>query len=335
MTEQEQLALLEGVDENTVVFDSVEKAMAVLGDKKFQKIMVSVSGGADSDILIDLCSKIRKDLIYVWYNTGMEYQATKDHLRYLEERYGIEIIRVRADKPVPLAVKTYGYPFLSKQIAMYIGRLQKYGFKFEDKPFEELYKEYPKCKSALRWWCNKWGEKSSFNINRWKYLKEFLIENPPAFRISDGCCTGAKKNTSHNYRKQNHIDLVITGVRKAEGGARAGISNCFTDSRTDGAVFRPIFWYRGSDREWYEERFDIRHSKCYWMYKLDRTGCVGCPFGRNWEHELEVVKQYEPRLHKLCQNVFGRSYEYTREYWKFRKHKEAEAKGYEQLSLFD
>ena len=35
-------------------------------------------------------------------------------------------------------------------------------------------KEYPKCKCALQWWCNEKGEKSSFNINRNKLLKEFI-----------------------------------------------------------------------------------------------------------------------------------------------------------------
>lgn len=336
MTEQEQFALLESVSENTTIFDAYEKAFAVLEDDRARTVCASISGGADSDIVLDMCTRIRKDIEYVWFNTGLEYQATKDHLKYLEKKYGIKIHRVRAVVPVPKGVKTYGYPFISKKVSEYIGRLQKHGFKFEDRPFAELYEEYPNCKGALRWWCNEFGDNSRWNINRHKFLKEFLVENPPTFPISDGCCKGAKKDTAKVFHKGVKCDISVIGTRKAEGGARASTSSCFTGSYDAGtAVFRPIFWFSDSDKEWYEKNFDVRHSACYWQYSLGRTGCVACPFGKNWEHELEVAKQYEPKLYKACTNVFAPSYEYTRAYWKFRKHKEAEAKGYEQLSLFD
>lgn len=335
MTEQEQFALLESVSDNTTVFDAYEKAFAVLGDDRARTVCASISGGADSDIVLDMCTRIRKDIEYVWFNTGLEYQATKDHLKYLEKKYGIKIHRVRAVVPVPKAVREYGYPFIGKTEAEHIGRLQRHGFDFVDGSFEELYRKYPRCKAALKWWCNEWGEGSRFNISRWKYLKEFMIENPPTFPISNKCCQGAKKDTAHKYVSENGIDLTLIGTRKAEGGARAAKNTCFTENKGSGAIFRPIFWFKDSDKEWYERNFDVRHSACYWQYSLGRTGCVACPFGKNWEHELEVAKQYEPKLYKACKNVFAPSYEYTRAYWKFRKHKEAEAKGYEQLSLFD
>ena len=318
------------------MFDACEKAIAVLEDDRAREISVSVSGGADSDLIVDMVTKIRPDAKFVWFNTGMEYEATKRHLGYLENRYGIKIKRIRANYPVPLAVRKFGYPVFAKQVSEYAGRLQRHGFDWSDRPFEELLAEYPKCKSALRWWCNEKGDGSRFNIAQWKYLKEFMMQNPPTFPISTGCCKGAKKDTAHDFMKRHKSNLAITGERKYEGGARGGTSSCFTGAYDNGsAVFRPIFWLKDSDKEEYERIFDIRHSECYWGYGLRRTGCVGCPFGRNWEHELEVAKQYEPKLYKACTKVFAPSYEYTRAYWKFRKHKEAEAKGYEQLSLFD
>lgn len=310
--------------------------MAVLENDRAREVCASVSGGADSDIVIDIVSRIRKDIKYVWFNTGMEYEATKRHLNYLEEKYGIKIERIRANVPVPLAVKRYGYPFLSKMVSEDTGRLQRNGFRFEDKPYEDLLSEYPNCKSSLKWWCNCKGGDSRFNIGKWKYLKDFMIENPPTFPISAGCCVGAKKSTAHDIHKNNNIDLTVTGERKSEGGARAGNSSCFTGAYDKGtAIFRPIFWFKNSDKEEYEQLNDIRHSECYWHYGLKRTGCVGCPFGRRWEQELEIARQYEPKLYKFCLNVFEPSYEYTRGYWKFRKQREAQERGYEQLSLFE
>lgn len=199
----------------------------------YPKIMVSVSGGADSDIVLDLVERIGyplSEVHYAFFDTGLEFAATKRHLEYLEQKYGITIERYRAKIPVPLGVKKYGVPFLSKKISNNIQRLQKHGFKWEDKPFEELYAKYPRCKSALRWWCNQWGEKSKLNISNRKWLKEFMIANPPDFPISSGCCDGAKKGTAKMVEKIINPDLSIQGVRKAEGGIRStAYKSCFDE----------------------------------------------------------------------------------------------------------
>ena len=62
------------------------------------KIMVSISGGSDSDIMLDMFEKLGYDegeVVYVWFDTGLEYDATRRHLTYLEQKYGIEIKRYR------------------------------------------------------------------------------------------------------------------------------------------------------------------------------------------------------------------------------------------------
>lgn len=111
-------------------------------------VACSISGGSDSDIMLDIVSKLDTDkkVHYVFFDTGIEMSATKKHLDYLENRYGIEIERVKAEVPVPVGVKKYGYPFISKDFSEMIMRLQNHGFKWEDKPYDELVKEYPNCK---------------------------------------------------------------------------------------------------------------------------------------------------------------------------------------------
>lgn len=207
-------------DKNETIVSNFIKAWSKINSPLYKKIICAISGGADSDIMLDICYKCDKDdkVEYVWFNTGLEYQATKDHLKYLENKYNIKIMSYKAIKPIPVTCKSYGQPFLSKRVSDMIGRLQKYNFKWEDKDFDELYKEYPKCKAALRWWCNNWGEDSQFNISRNKYLKEFMVQNPPTFLISDKCCKYAKKNVMKKCISENDYDLNIYGVRKSEGG---------------------------------------------------------------------------------------------------------------------
>ena len=81
--------------------------------------------------------------------------------------------------------------------------------------------------------------------------------------------------------------------------------------------YRPIFWYKNSDKEDYEKHYGIMHSRCYTDYGLKRTGCAGCPYGRDFEKELEIIREYEPRLFVAVNNIFGNSYEYTRKYKEF------------------
>ncbi len=312
--------VLKGCPKNSTVINNVIKTYHKINSDIYDKISCAISGGADSDVMLDICHKCdnNKKVVYVWCDTGLEYEATKKHLKYLEEKYGIEIIRTKAIKPIPTSCREYGQPFLSKRASDYISRLQRHNFDFTDGSFEELFKKYPKCKTALKWWCNEKGEGSSFNIQRNKWLKEFMIENPPQFNISDKCCKYAKKDVMKKYLKENPVDLHIVGLRKAEGGLRAtAYKSCFDNNIDTYDNYRPLFWYKDEDRLDYENSCDITHSDCYTRYGLKRTGCAGCPFGKDFEQELKIIEEYEPKLYKAVNNIFKDSYEYTRKYREF------------------
>ena len=56
----------------------------------------SYSGGSDSDIMLDLIERTRAmfelpPIKYVFFNTGLEMKATRDHVKYVAEKYGVEI----------------------------------------------------------------------------------------------------------------------------------------------------------------------------------------------------------------------------------------------------
>jgi 3'-phosphoadenosine 5'-phosphosulfate sulfotransferase (PAPS reductase)/FAD synthetase len=311
--------ILEDCPKNQIIGDNLVRAYSKINNPKYKKILCSISGGSDSDVMLDICVKCDKEhkIEYVWFDTGIEYQATKEHLIYLENKYGIEIKRCKAIKAIPTSCREYGIPFLSKKVSIMVSGLQRHGFKFEDKPLEQLLKEYDNCKSYLEWWCNS-NKSDQFNIRNNKWLKEFMVENPPTFTISNVCCKYAKKDVAHKLLKDNEYDLNILGVRKAEGGLRANkIKSCFDENGDTYDNYRPLFWYKNEDKCDYDNHYNIVHSKCYSEYGLVRTGCVGCPFNREFEFELNVVQQYEPKLLVAINNIFGKSYEYTRQYKKF------------------
>ena len=281
----------------------------------YKKVLCTISGGSDSDIILDLLTKCDNNKIvqYFYFDTGLEYQATKEHIKYLQDKYNIVITTLKPKTPIPLAVKKYGQPFLSKMVSENIQRLQKHEFKWENKPYEELVKDYPNCKSALQWWCNSRKNNVLLGITRNKGLKEFMINNNPKFNVSNKCCKYAKKDILKDLLKQGY-DLNISGIRKSEGGVRStAYKTCF-DNQDNYDNYRPIFWFTDEDKIEYKKLFNVSNSKCYSVYGLKRTGCVGCPFGKNYKEELEIVKKYEPKLYKAVTNLFKDSYEYLNKY---------------------
>lgn len=290
------------------------------------RIMCSISGGYDSDIMLDMIERCggHGKTVYVFNDTGLEYDATKRHLDYLKGRYDIDVEVTRPKKAIPTCVRDHGVPFWSKYVSGMISRLQKHGFQWEDEPFETLYRRYPRNKSSLRWWCNdfktKSGKVSKFNIEYAQGLKAFMTANPPGFKISPKCCDIVKKDPTHELLRAGGFDLNCVGVRRAEGGARStSYTGCYDEVFHGPDQFRPLFWTTGAEKELYREFYGIRRSDCYEVWGMKRTGCAGCPFGKDFEEELRLAERYEPKMYAAMLAVFGQSYDYTRRYLAFRK----------------
>lgn len=206
-----------------------------------------------------------------------------------------------------------------------IARLQRAKFDWsDDRPLDALIQDYPHCKEGLKWWTDYHGaekrtdEPSAFSIRRFKWLKEYLMENPPDFAVSNKCCTESKKRAFHDAIRRHDCDLDVMGVRKAEGGARAQIKTCYSRHEDGPDVYRPIFWLSNDDKREYCRENRIVHSDCYTKWGLRRTGCTGCPFNPRYREENRIVARHEPKMAHAAECVFGRAYEWQDGYREFR-----------------
>lgn len=311
--------------ESLFAWDTECKARSILEKHSSDKWIVSYSGGSDSDTLMHFLRSIGYEPKGVFFNTGFEYQATKRHVAWMRSQ-GFDIEEVKSYKTIPVAIRDHGQPFWSKYVSDMLHRLMRNGFQFEDESFEKLYKRYPRCKAALRWWCNLWGAKLR-NISWNPDLKEFLIAHPPQFKIHSACCDYAKKYTSRRYCKEHGIEVVLTGVRKAEGGIRASaLKSCFLPKggHNDFDIYMPLFWWSNNEKDAWDTEHGVKHSDCYSVYGLERTGCAACAFGKDFEYELGVLERYEQPLFKAANNLFGESYEYMRQFTEFRAARRAQ-----------
>lgn len=326
----------------------------------------SYSGGSDSDIMIDLVERTRQafdlpPICYVFFNTGLEMKATRDHVKATAEKYGVEIKEVRPKINIVLATRRYGVPFVSKIMSGGLEEWQKKGVPLsiaeeydaaEDKGAKrrELKARYPGCESLINFLCccNKDGEPRpniQLVINSSAYMLDFIREHPPGFAISAKCCDYCKKQIAHKIQKD--YEMIITGERRDEGGMRsvprqgeANSAMCFGETSGGQWRLRPLYYVSDSDKAWYKEYYGIRYSDAYEVYGLTRTGCCGCPISYKAVEDLELIRPYEPNVVKAAWNIFGDSYRYRQQYNAYKAMRRAEERSMKnelegQQTLFD
>lgn len=317
--------------------------------REYPKAICSYSGGSDSDIMIDLIERVRKmydmpPIKYVFFNTGLEMEATKRHVREAAEKYGVEIEECRPKVSIVQAARAYGIPFMSKIFSERLSDWQKkdvplsvadefFAAKNKSAKRQEFKKRYPKCAGLINFICGCTSEgelrtDGQLRLNSETFLMDFLREFPPDFQISAKCCTYCKKSVAH--RVQKTYDIVITGERIAEGGARrlaryAGGNGCFVETASGQYRLRPLYWVSDADKAWYKDYYGIRYSDAYEVYGLTRTGCCGCPISCKAVGDLEKIRPYEPNVVKAAWNIFGKSYEYRALYNAYKEQRKEEA----------
>lgn len=344
--------------------DSPAKFQAIMGIvmtrlRQHPNAICSYSGGADSDIMLDLIERCRQivpslpKVKYAFFNTGLEMRATKEHVREVAEKYGVEIteyrplsneilvghgentktIKCKSALNIVQATRKYGVPFVSKIMSGGLDEWQKKGVPLsiadeydqaEDKHAkrQELRERYPKCESLINFLCccNKDGEPRpniQLVINSSKYMKDFISEYPPDFKISAKCCDYCKKHVAHVIQK--NYEMIITGERRDEGGMRSvprsdNTSLCFTETTSGQYRLRPLYYVSDKDKAWYKETYGIRYSDAYEVYGLTRTGCCGCAISYKAVDDLKAIEPYEPNVVKAAWNIFGDSYRYRAKY---------------------
>jgi len=349
-------------------FDSPNKFMAIqsiIAKRLIQypNAICSYSGGSDSDIMLHLIETVRKMLNlppvhYCFFNTGLEMEAIKRHVRETSELYGVTITEYRPKKNIVQATREHGLPFVSKIMSSGLEGVQKKNIPLsiaaeyadaEDKAAKrkELKNRYPGCESTINFLCgcNSKGEPRpdiQLVIGSSKYMLDFIVENPIPFRVSNKCCDYCKKQLAHSVQKP--FDMIITGERRDEGGMRSvprkdNTSMCFSETADGKYRLRPLYYVSDADKKWYKDYYNIRYSDAYEIYGLTRTGCCGCSISAKAIEDLEKIRPFEPNIVRAAWNVFGDSYRYRQQYNEYKALRSVKrAPNFstgEQLSMFE
>ena len=181
---------------------------------------ISFSGVKDSTVLhylVDMALPNNK-IPRVFMNTGLEYKLLLSYVRDLKTKDS-RIIFVTPNVNIREMLEEKGYPFKSKEHCEKVQVYQNSGIT----PYVEKYITGTgnfKCPEKLRY--------------------QFTSENK--LKISNKCCNEMKKKPLMKWAKENNRNIVMLGIRLAEGGGRKILKDrgcIFYDTKHKRTQFNP------------------------------------------------------------------------------------------------
>lgn len=284
------------MDNELILFDRLNVIRDI--DKKYDlqnNAYLSFSGGKDSTILhylIDMALPGNK-IPRVFIDTGIEYADVRhfalDFCVDDPERFW----HIRPSENIKEILEKYGYPFKSKEHSLRVDW-------FNRGSNANFVKKYIDGSAGARFSCPK--------------ILKYQFAERGKYHYSNLCCRKLKKEPAHKWAKEHNKNIVITGMRSAEGGNRAHLGCVITDSKGRLLKFHPLIKVDDAFEDWFVRKYRIVLCDLYYSpFKFKRTGCKGCPFALDLQEQLSLMEKYLPYERIACENIWKPVYsEYRR-----------------------
>lgn len=257
---------------------------------------LSFSGGKDSTILHHLLDMTfpNNEIPRVFTDTGIEYTMISKFVKKLAET-DKRIVIIKPTLSIKETLETYGYPFKSKEHSQ---KVEEYQLHHIIHPYMERYV---------------YGLNKDGSVNNFKCPNKLLYQfekHENELKISKQCCSKLKKEPSKKWAKENNKTITITGMRSEEGGTRLQIG-CMSKKQDK---FHPLSKVNDEWEDWFVKEYNIQLCELYYPpYNFKRTGCKGCPYALDLQHNLDVMQELLPIEKAQCEYIWQPVYaEYRR-----------------------
>ena len=259
------------------------------------KVYVSISGGKDSAVLLDLARRCFPDIEAVFVDTGLEYPEVRE---IAMRTSNVTVLRpaLRFDE----VVKIHGWCYPSKDVAHTIYYARK-GSKWALDRMKGLGPD---------------GLPNGFKHDRYGKWA-FLLDAP--FVISAKCCDIMKENPLHKFTKISGKHPIIgimasESYRRKQSWLQTGCNGFYSKQPKS----KPLSFWTEQDILQYIRQYNIPIASVYGDIVEDkkgrlsttgeqRTGCVFCPVGCHLhkENRFQRLAKSHPKMHSYCMNALG------------------------------
>ena len=239
-------------------------------------VYVSYSGGKDSTVLLDIVKGLFPDVPAVFCDTGLEYPEVRE----LALRKADVVLKPAMN--FKAVIEKYGYPIPSKEQALYIRQARH---------------STDHMKSI------RLGDGRFSVSSRWRKLV-----NAP-FEVSERCCDVMKKQPFNEYAKETQR-ARMTAMMAYESSSRERRYmqlGCNSFNEKNPSSMPMAVWTEQDVLQYIVDR-GIEYAGCYGEIVEDRTGCMFCMFGIQYDgtpNRFQRMQRDYPKQYDYCINKLG------------------------------
>lgn len=273
------------------------------------QVYISLSGGKDSAVLLDLARRAFPNIPAVFVNTGLEYPEIREFVKRLPSVSVLHPIWGKAGKrnghvhtdhmSFSDVLSVYGYPIIGKEVSDCIGLARS----------NVLHHNWDSYRMN-RLNGNVKSKGSFMDFTKWKPLYYL------PFRISATCCEAMKKRPLARYVKETSR-YGMTGQLASESKLRRlqWIKNGCNGFYMKKPISNPLSFWKEQDILQYIYSYALPICSVYgevvWDEKkkklqctgCDRTGCIFCAYGFHLERgetRFQRLARTHPRQYEFC-----------------------------------